>query len=116
VLPAYSAFFSEDNKNGSLLVSAKYLKDNPIGYGKTFAKHTPFEIVDAVAAAQKFTDTGISMEWILDQNREGFSAKDLYDAIHYAHEKKIKTIYYVRTIKKNGALEAKEDACVACAS
>lgn len=115
VLPVYSAFFSEDNKNGSLLVGAKFLKDNPIAYAKTFAKHTPQEIVDAVAEVQKFTDTGISMEWILDQNREGFSAKDLYDAIHYAHKKGIKTVYYIRTIKKNATLQAKEDACVACA-
>lgn len=115
VLPVYSAFFSEDNKNGSLLVGAKYLKENPIGYGKTFAKHSPFEIIDAVAAVQAFTDTGISMEWILDQNQEGFNAKMLYDAIHYAHKKKIKTIYYVRTIKKNATLQAKEEACVACA-
>lgn len=115
VLPVYSAFFSEDNKNGSLLVGAKFLKDNPIAYGKTFAKHTPIEIINAVAAAQKFTDTGISMEWILDQNREDFSAKMLYDAIHYAHKEKIKTIYYIRTIKKNSTLQAKDEGCVACA-
>lgn len=114
VLPVYSAFFSEDNKNGSLLVGAKFLKDNPLGYGKTFGKHTPKEIIDAVAAAQKFVDTGISMELILDQNREDFKAKDLYDAIHYARDKGIKTVYYIRTIKKNASLAAKESACVAC--
>ena len=114
ILPAYSAFFSEDNKNGSLLVASKFLALNPIAYGKTFAKHTPKEIIDVAAAAQKFIDTGISMELILDQNRENFTAKELYDAIHYAHEKKIKTVYYIRSIKKNSTLETKEEACAAC--
>jgi len=114
ILPVYSAFFSEDNKNGSLLVAAKFLKDNPLGYGKTFAKHSPKEIIDATARVQKFFDTGISMELILDQNKEDFSAKHLYDAIHYAHDQEVKTVYYIRTIKKNATLEAKEADCVAC--
>lgn len=116
ILPAYSAFFSEENKNGSLLVASKFLNENPIAYGKTFAKHAAKEIIDVVSEAQKFIDTGISMELIFDQNKDGFSAKDLYDAIHYAHQKGIKAIYYIRTIKKNSTLEAKEEACVACAS
>lgn len=111
-LPVYSAFFSEDNKNGSLKVGAKFLAENPMGYGKTQAKFKAKEIIDITAALQKFTDTGISMELLFDQNKEGFSAKDLYDAIHYAHEKKIKTIYYIRSLKLK---ENAEDACTACA-
>lgn len=115
VLPVYSAFFSEDNKNGSLLVGAKFLKENPLAYGKTFAKHTAIEIIDFVAESQKFIDTGCSMELIFDQNKEDFNAKQLYEAIHYAHGKGIKTIYYIRTVKKNASLERSEEACVACA-
>lgn len=111
-LPIYSAFFSEDNKNGSLKVGAKYLADNPLGYGKTQAKFKAKEIIDITAALQKFTDTGISMELLFDQNKEGFSAKDLYDAIHYAHEKKIKTIYYIRSLKLK---ENADEGCQACA-
>jgi ribonucleoside-diphosphate reductase alpha chain len=111
VLPIYSAFFSEDNKNGTMKVSAKYLKDNPLGYGKTQSKFSAKEIIDVVSEAQKFTDTGISMELIFDQNKEGFKAKDLYDAIHYAHKKKIKAIYYIRSIKQK---ENQDEACVAC--
>lgn len=116
VLPVYSTFFAEENKNGALTVAAKYLADYPIAYSKTMAKHTVTEIINAVAEVQKFTDTGISMEWLLDQNVEGFSAKTLYDAIHYAHMKELKAIYYVRTIKKNATVAVREeDACVACA-
>jgi ribonucleoside-diphosphate reductase alpha chain len=115
ILPVYSAFFSEDNKNGSLLVSAKYLALNPLAYGKTFSKHTAIEIIDSTAESQKFIDTGASMELIFDQNRESFSAKDLYDAIHYAYDKDIKAIYYIRSIKKNEMLTREEADCAACA-
>lgn len=117
VLPVYNSFFSEDNKNGKLVVVAKYLKDNPLGYGKTFPKHTATEIIDAVSELQKFIDTGCSMELIFDQRKESFNAKDLYDAIHYAHIKKTKAIYYIRTIKRNASIDAEnkpEDNCEVC--
>jgi ribonucleoside-diphosphate reductase alpha chain len=117
VLPVYDAFFSDDNANGKLVVVAKFLKDNPIGYGKTFPKHTATEIVDVVSEMQKFIDTGCSMELIFDQRKENFNAKELYDAIHYAHSKGIKAIYYIRTIKKNATVDATraEEDCLACA-
>lgn len=116
VLPVYDSFFSEDNKNGKLVVAAKFLKQNPIGYGKTFPKHTATEIIDVVSGMQQFTDTGISMELIFDQRVETFTAKDLYDAIHYAHRKKVKAIYYIRTIKQNAVVDGSRPdvACVSC--
>ena len=118
VLPIYNAFFSEDNKNGKLVVVAKFLKDNPLSYGKTFSKHTATEIIDVVSEMQKFIDTGCSMELIFDQRKENFNAKELYDAIHYAHSKGIKAIYYIRTLKKNATVDTAikaEENCVACA-
>lgn len=117
ILPVYDAFFSEDNKNGKLVVVAKYLKENPLAYGKTFSRHTATEIIDVVAELQKFIDTGCSMELIFDQRKESFNAKELYDAIHYAHSVGIKAIYYIRAIKKNAVVDtiAKEEDCIACA-
>jgi ribonucleoside-diphosphate reductase alpha chain len=118
VLPVYESFFTEDNKNGKLVVVAKYLKENPIGYGKTFPKHTAKEIIDVVSELQKFIDTGCSMELIFDQRKEDFNARDLYDAIHYAHEKGIKAIYYIRAIKNNATVDSvvkAEENCAACA-
>jgi ribonucleoside-diphosphate reductase alpha chain len=115
ILPTYSAFFSEDNKQGKLLVASRFLKENPLAYGKTFSKFTATEIIDVVSVLQYFTDTGISMELIFDQNREDFKAKNLWDAIHYAHQQKIKAIYYIRSIKKNETLNKQEADCVSCA-
>jgi ribonucleoside-diphosphate reductase alpha chain len=111
VLPVYNAFFSEDNKTGNLKVSAKFLKQNPLGYAKTQAKFSAIEIIDAVAEMQKFVDTGISMELIFDHNKEGFKAKDLYEAIIHAHAKGLKTIYYIRSIKQK---ETADEDCIAC--
>jgi len=85
-----------------------------LAYGKTFAKHSAKEIIDVTSAAQRHIDTGCSMELIFDQNDPSFNAKVAYDAIHYAHEKKIKAIYYIRTVKKNATLAHEEPACVAC--
>lgn len=112
-LPAYSAFFSEDNSTGSVKVASKYLALNPLGYGKTQTKFQPNEIVAIAAEIQKFTDTGLSMELVFDQNRIGFKAKDLYDTIHYAHQCKLKSIYYIRSLKNNASIST-ESACVAC--
>lgn len=109
VLPIFASFFSEDNKNGSLKVSARYLKENPLGYGKTQSKFKAKELIDVVSRIQKFTDTGISMELLFNQNQENFSARDLYEAIHYAYKKELKTIYYIRSLKKNDV------ACESCA-
>lgn len=109
ILPTYSAFFSEKNKNGALKVSSRFLAENPLAYGKVQSKYSALEIIDITAAAQFWTDTGISMELIFDQNKEGFNAVDLYNAIVYAWKKKIKAIYYIRSLK-----ERQEEACVAC--
>lgn len=110
ILPIYDAFFSEDNSNGALLVAAKYLAQNPVGYGKTLTKFKAKEIIDITVAEQKFIDTGCSMELLFDHNDPTFSAKTLHDTLHYAHQKKIKAIYYIRSLKKN----AKEPDCVGC--
>jgi len=115
-LPIYETFFAEDNANGKLIVAAKFLDKNPLGYAKTFAKYSAKEIIDITSVAQKHIDTGISMELIFDHNDPSFTAKTVYDAFHYAHQKKIKAIYYIRHIKKNATLEAKEAACESCAS
>ena len=115
VLPVYSAFLVEENRQGKMPVASKFLKENPIAYGKTFSKFSAIEIIDAVAEMQKFIDTGCSMELIFDQNNPDFTAKNLYDAIHHAHVSGIKAIYYIRSIKKNEKLEVQEEACVGCA-
>lgn len=113
-LPIFERFFRDDNKNGSMAQAAKFLSKYKEGYSKTLAEFEPEEIIDTTVALQKFIDTGTSMELQLDQNRPNFTAKRLYDAIRYAWNTNTKSIYYIRTIKKNASIEAREADCEAC--
>jgi len=116
-LPVFEKFFAEDNKNGTMAVAAKYLKEFPEGYARDLREFDALEIIDVASEWQKFTDTGISMELMFDQNKPSFKAKDLYDAIRYAHAKKCKAIYYIRSIKKNASIQRVDDnVCESCAS
>lgn len=119
VMPVYSAFFREDNSTGKFPVSAMHLKKNPLCYSKTFGNHNQVELTLAVGELQKFIDTGISAEYLFDQNRPDFSAKTLYDTIIAAWKNGTKSVYYVRSIKKGSSIEEllgiKDEGCVGCA-
>lgn len=116
ILPVYDAFFTEDDKAGRNVTVARFLSKNPIGYAQNQSQFDPNDIINVTAEAQKFIDTGCSMELIFDQNKPDFNAKDLYDTIVYAYDKKLKSVYYIRSIKKNESIVVKEDAaCVGCA-
>lgn len=109
-LPIFERYFRDDNKNGSMAQAAKYLAKFKDGYSRTIADFNPTEIIDVTAALQQNIDTGISMELMLDQNVPNFNAKDLYDIIIYAWKKKIKSIYYIRSIKE------REEGCEGCSA
>lgn len=117
VMPVYSGFFIEDNKSGAMPVAAMFLKENPLGY-RTFGSYDQCVLAKGVGLMQRYVDTGISAEYMFDQNKESFKAKDLYDLIITAWKERTKGIYYIRTIKKGQSLTdymgVKEEACVAC--
>lgn len=114
IMPVYSAFFYEDNKNGPMPVAAMHLKDNPLSYARDLTKYLPWEMVDVTAAVQKFTDTGVSAEYLMDKNQEDFKARWLWDTIQRAWETGTKAVYYVRTLKKGEKLVKGADVCVGC--
>lgn len=107
-LPVYDAYYTEDNKTGIMPVAAKFLDMNPLGYAMRQSDYEQSEIIDFTAELQKFTDTGLSMELIFDMNKEGFTAKTVYDSILHAWKKHLKTIYYIRSET------VQPSVCVAC--
>lgn len=115
VMPVYSAFFYEDNRDGLVPVSSMYLKENPLSYARDVTKFKPWELTRVVGAMQSFFDTGISAEYVMDKNQEGFNAKWLWDTIDNAWKNKNKAVYYIRTIKKGEKLVQDGDVCVGCA-
>lgn len=112
--PIYSAFFYEDNATGLIPVSAMHLKLNPISYAKSVGKFKPWELTPVVGAMQKFVDTGISAEYIMDKNQQGFNAKWLWDTLESAWRNKTKAVYYIRTIKAGESIVKNEADCVGC--
>lgn len=112
--PVYSAMYFEDNKDGPIPVVAMHLKSNPLSYAKNITKFKPWDLTKVVGALQKFTDTGISAEYLMDKNQEGFSAKWLWDTWDQAWKNKTKAVYYTRTIKKGEVLVKDNDVCVGC--
>lgn len=119
ISPVYSAFFREDNDNGKYPISCMHLKENPLSYNKSFRTFVQSELAEVVGAMQEFVDTGISAEYLLDQNREGFTAKTLYDILVTSWKSGCKATYYIRSIKKGETVEdllgIKEEGCVGCA-
>lgn len=114
IMPVYSAFFYEENRDGIVPVTSMYLKENPISYSKDVTKFKPWELPAVVGAMQYWVDTGISAEYVMDKNQEGFSAKWLWDTLENAWKSKNKAVYYIRTLKQGERL-VKDEGCVACA-
>lgn len=118
VPPVYSHFFREDNDNGKYPISCMHLKENPLSYSKSFRTYDQSRLTATIGAMQKFVDTGISAEYLLDQNKEGFKAKDLYDILVSSYENGCKAVYYIRSIKKGESIDdllnIKETGCAGC--
>lgn len=113
-MPHYADYFYEDNKNGKTPVSSMYLKENPIFYANSVGYFKQYSLTKAVGAAQKFVDTGISAEYVLDRNIHNIVAKDIDTLLKSAWENGNKTVYYLRTIKQGESLVKTSDICASC--
>ena len=117
VMPVYSGFFNEDNKTGKFSVYGMFIKENPLSYERTASRQSQVELSKVVSSIQKFTDTGVSAEYIFDLNKEGASAKDLFETIVSAWKNKTKAVYYIRSIKKGATIDGViggTPVCVSC--
>ena len=113
-MPHYADYFYEDNKNGKTPVAAMYLKDNPIFYANSVGYFKQHSLTKAVGVAQKFVDTGISAEYVLDRNIHNATAKDIDLLVKSAWENENKTVYYLRTVKQGESLVKTSDICASC--
>lgn len=114
VLPIFNKFFLEKNAKGSVPMVPPYIKD-AFWYYRENKNLDQREVVDVIAAIQKWIDQGISFELLHNLNR-GIRAKDIYDTLMKAWEMRCKTIYYTRTIQKSTGLMSEKEECVSCAN
>ncbi len=112
VLPVYSKFFVETHGKGSIPNCPPYIRDKFWFYqeNRNISQET---VVDVMSRINKWIDTGISIELMYNLNRN-IRAKDIYNTIMSAWKKDIKTLYYTRTIQKDGSSLEKSE-CVSCA-
>ena len=113
-MPHYADYFYEDNKNGKTPVSSMYLKDNPIFYANSIGYFNQYELTKAVGACQKFVDTGISAEYVVDRNIKKVTAKDIDMLVKSAWKNGNKTVYYLRTVKEGESLVKTDEICASC--
>ena len=108
VMPVYRRFYVNQGTN-STPVAPPYLKQRMWFY-REYRHVCLKQVIDQVAAIQKWVDTGISFEWLFDLNQPYVNAKYIYECIMHAWKKGIKTIYYVRTLEK------RDEVCESCAN
>lgn len=113
-MPHYAEYFYEDNKDGKTPVSSMYGKDNPIFYANSVGYFKQHELTKAVGAGQKFVDTGISAEYVLDRNIHEVTAKDVSMLVKEAWKNGTKAVYYLRTIKVGEQLVKTDEICSSC--
>ena len=112
VLPIYSKFFVETHGKGSIPNCPPFIKDKFWFYQEN-RNIDQRKIIEIMARINKWIDTGISIELMYNLNRD-IRARDIYETIMKAWKNEIKTLYYTRTIQKDGSSAAKEE-CVSCA-
>lgn len=112
VLPVYSKFFVETHGKGSIPNCPPYIREKFWFYqeNRNISQET---VVDIMSHINKWIDTGISIELMYNLNRN-IRAVDIYNTIMSAWKKDIKTLYYTRTIQKDGSSLEKQE-CVSCA-
>ena len=112
VLPVYSKFFVETHGKGSIPNCPPFIAQK-FWYYQENRNIDQRKIIEVMSRINKWIDTGISVELMYNLNRD-IRAKDIYDTIMDAWKKDIKTLYYTRTIQKDGSSAEKEE-CVSCA-
>lgn len=112
ILPTYSKFYVDKNSKGAMPICPPFLKDK-FWYYVEYKNVDQRDVVEVVSRIQKWVDQGISFEMLFNLNR-GVTAKDMFNAIMDAWFKGCKTIYYIRTVQKDGNTVDKRE-CSSCA-
>jgi len=80
-------------------------------YYKEYVSMDMNDVIDMMAEVYQWIDQSVSFEWMIDPART--SPKQLYSYYMRAWEKKIKTVYYVRSL--SGEVQQKTDnVCISC--
>lgn len=113
ILPIFGKFYVDQGKT-TVPITPPFIKDNMWIYQEN-KNIDQRQVIEVVSRIQKWIDTGISMELILNPKHEYVDAMYLLDLIQQSWEKECKTIYYIRSIQTDTDSKPEED-CVSCAN
>jgi ribonucleoside-diphosphate reductase alpha chain len=115
VLPVFSKFHIDKNSHGAVPICPPFIKEALWLYKEN--KHIDQrKVVEVISRIQKWIDQGISFELLFNLNND-IKAMDIYETLMSAWKNGCKTIYYTRSIQKNGDLmDAAKEECVSCAN
>lgn len=111
VLPPYSKYHMDSSALGALPIFPRFIKDK-FWYYKEYKHMSIIDMNTVIAEIQKWTDSGISYEWVI--NIDEVTMQDLSDYYVDAYRKGVKGIYYIRWLSNDGNMTDKEE-CVSCA-
>ncbi len=111
LLPIYKRYFVETNLSAPTVRVAPKLSKENYWYYKEYVSMDMNDVIDMMAEIYQWIDQSVSFEWMIDPART--SPKQLYSYYMRAWEKKIKTVYYVRSL--SGEVQQKsENVCISC--
>ncbi len=110
LLPIYKRYFVETNLSAPTVRVAPHLTKDNYWYYKEYVSMDMMDVIAMMAVIYQWVDQSISFEWMINPART--SPKQLYDYYMYAWERKIKTIYYVRSL--SGEVQQSAPVCVSC--
>lgn len=96
LLPVYKKFFIETNSLAPVVNVAPNLDQENFWLYKEYQHMDMKEVIDMISVVYKWVDQSISFEWMI--NPVNISPKDLYELYMRAWEKRLKTVYYVRSM------------------
>ncbi|MEE5987386.1 class 1b ribonucleoside-diphosphate reductase subunit alpha [Ligilactobacillus equi] len=115
----------QERKIGKIYYPAPYLSNDTIKFYQSAYDTSMIKVINTYAAAQEHIDQGMSLTLFMRSTipaglypwKEGrtdkMTTRDLSILRNYAHDKKIKSIYYVRTFTDNNG-EVGANECESC--
>ncbi len=113
LLPIYKRYFVETNLSApTVRVAPKLAPENYFFY-KEYTSMDMRDVIDMIATIYPWIDQSISFEWMINPAKT--KPKDLFEYYFRAWEKKIKTVYYVRSLSADvSKINSDEKVCDGC--
>lgn len=110
LLPIYKRYFVETNLSAPTVRVAPKLDKENFWYYKEYVSMDMNDVIEMMSVIYQWVDQSVSFEWMIDPAR--ISPEQLHDYYMNAWQKKIKTVYYVRSL--SGEVQQSENVCVSC--